>query len=133
MTVTLRFGTPCVRCSRPMVPRRWRPPEGMVSHQGRGLCLTCYTITTRVAIRGTYPGGVPRPDEDVDVTAVFRACDGDRRVRLNTLERRRAVAVLTDRRLSAAAIAKRLGLAERSVTRIRARLRQHTQLTGVAS
>lgn len=43
---------PCVRCGKPTVSKRWfdgraRKPKGVVKHQARGLCGTCYSIEFR--------------------------------------------------------------------------------------
>jgi len=57
---------------------------------------------------------------EVDEAAVARACWGDGSVRLGMVERRIAVRRLTEAGLSSAAIGEVLGLAERSVVRLRA-------------
>jgi hypothetical protein len=68
----------------------------------------------------------PRQPPFVDPVAVLRVVGGDR-VELNRSERRAAVALLTRRGLTAAAIAERVGVSARSVTRHRAAIRQeHT-------
>lgn len=58
----------------------------------------------------------------VDPVAAMRVVAGDK-VRLSPGERRLVVAELTRRQVSAKQIAKRMNLTPRSVTRIRARLR----------
>jgi transcriptional regulator with GAF, ATPase, and Fis domain len=61
---------------------------------------------------------------DVDPMAVERAARGDRTIRHGTAERVLVVQALTAAGLSAAQIARRLGVAPRSVCRIRSRIRQ---------
>lgn len=74
--------------------------------------------------RGAY---YPR-HRDVDEVAVARATRGElRALALGTREREVAVAALTERRLSSTDIARRLGLAPRSVVRIRQRIRQRAR------
>jgi transcriptional regulator with GAF, ATPase, and Fis domain len=57
-----------------------------------------------------------------DWVNVDRALTGER-VALNVAERRAVIAALTERRCSAAGIARRLGMHQRSVVRVRARIR----------
>jgi len=73
-------------------------------------------------VRGTLSAGRPRLGENVDEVAVLRAADGER-MPLNSVERRAAVMWLTARRVSAAEIALRLGMSQRTVRRWRRALR----------
>lgn len=76
-------------------------------------------------------GGPQR--RDLDDVAVQRACDGDGSVKLGIGERRVAVQRLHGRGMSDGAIAERLGLADRTVWRIRQELGlPATQATGAA-
>lgn len=72
---------------------------------------------------GDTPRGEHARHYDVDPVLVERAAKGDYRVRPGTTERRILVARLTAEGLSAQEIAKQIGLAPRSVTRIRRLLR----------
>lgn len=68
-----------------------------------------------------------------DEIAVLRAVGGDQGVHLSSADRAEAIAILTARGLTARAIAERMGLRERSVTRIRAVSRQQEYPEQVAS
>lgn len=108
---------PCTDCAVPMLPALGggRPyqsaPAGMRHHRGHGLCSACYVR----AARGSH--------REPDWAAVARATEGER-VPLTPTERRAAVAALTARRCSAAEIGRRLGIAQRSVFRIRSQRRE---------
>ena len=68
-----------------------------------------------------------------DEVAVQRAVDGDTSVHLSSADRAEAIAILHSRGLTARAIAERMGLQERSVTRIRAVSRRQEYQEQVAS
>jgi len=116
------YGQPCADCRRPMIPRARRhlAPEGMVRHTAGGLCSTCYHKLHAVHSAGRASRG---PSYDVDEIAVERAIRGDPPAGLNSGEITAAVAVLTQRGLSIRVIARRLGVAQRTVDRARARVR----------
>lgn len=115
-------GESCGRCSRPMFRGR-RGPLGMVRHQCHGRCCSCDNALRRQASRGTQSGGRPGLCAEIDEMAVERALRGYP-VALNAVERRCVVDLLTVRGFTTAEVARRTGLAARSVTRIRAAIRK---------
>ena len=112
----------CVRCTLPMVPQKKHPPKGWAQHHARGFCRRCYPRHYyHVPSQGAgVRGGGARFDE----IAVERACRGDRPPLLWTREIAAAVDVLTRRGMTTLAIARQLGVTDRTVTRHRAKLRR---------
>ena len=119
-------GQPCTGCGTPMVRGPGRGarilPAGMRFHVGHGLCRVCYDVAraVRSAQGRAWPHGSSKASPDW--VNIHRALAGEW-IRLNVAERRAVVAALTARGESAAGIARRLGIAQRSVVRIRTRER----------
>jgi hypothetical protein len=122
----ISYGQPCVKCGTPMAPsyggtKSYRPaPAGMRYHYSGGWCRNCSTKAR--AVRGRCIAGRPASREPADWVKVDRAVNGWP-ADLNTAERQAAVDTLTARGWSARRIAMHLGLAQRSVVRIRTRER----------
>lgn len=86
-------------------------------------CLSC-TVARNASRRRSVANGFPPFDwhAEPDEIAVERTLRGDRPARLAPAERLEVVRVATARGESAAQIARRLRMSERTVTRYRARL-----------
>lgn len=103
---------PCRECGAV----RWVNGPVAAARTAKGLCRPCY--------RAQYLREIARPAVDqVDEMAVQALLSG-RPVRTTRPERQVAVTYLTDRRESAARIAERLRISQRTVTRLRRRQRQ---------
>lgn len=116
----------CRACGRVIVSRRQaRRAPGVAVHAGHGLCQAHYRREhyRPVASAGRARGGRPGKNEaaEVDDVKVWRAAAGER-FTLSTRERECAVALLNPH-CSSAETARRLGISQRSVQRIRRRLR----------
>lgn len=98
---------PCPRCGRPR-PIQDRYPY-LVRDAAKRQCYPCGIATRNVA---TYAA--------LDEVAVLRLIDGRPPAHTTPAERRAAVAYLTAHGRSAAWIAERIGVTERSVCRLRA-------------
>lgn len=115
-------GQPCIRCARPMRPAHNRDRTlGEVPHKGRGLCRACYDHARAVPSAHSQPRGTDK--EPPDWVKVDRVLHGQHQA-LNRAERQAVVAALDGH--PARLIAQRLGIASRSVCRIRSRLRRMT-------
>lgn len=108
-----------------MVPQKSHsaPPDGWAVHTYHGLCRRCRAAARYAAGERKVSGGRGTPGRggDVDTVAVDRAVSGHPPARLTSGEIDAAVAILTRRGLSAPAIARRIGVAERTVVRHRSR------------
>jgi hypothetical protein len=122
----ISYGQPCVKCGTPMAGLDTRkpyrpPPVGMGYHHAHGMCRRCYPRIHR-RVPGSYLAAGRASHEPADWVKVDRAVNGWP-TDLNAAERQAAVDTLTERGWSARRIALLLGLAQRSVVRIRTRER----------
>lgn len=120
----------CVTCRQPM--RRCKRTvdllPGEVRHEARGECHRCYSRqwarTHHDEIRGRRRPGRPlhHPDNTIDEVAIQRVLEG-MPTTLTCAEFTHAFDELDRRGYTAPEMAQRLGCAERTITRHRARLR----------
>lgn len=97
----------CVRCGR---------DRKIKAHR---LCGTCYSVVRSVRSASGQMGPVGGFG-DPDRVVIYRVLTGEK-FRMNCAERRAVVAEFTRQGVSAAEIARRMGIAQRSVCRLRAR------------